>query len=360
MMGATRFLQDILRQPAEMRRAVEHLAGPVSGNLEKATSLVRTAEHVYITGIGASWNAGLCAGAVFDLGGRPIFMREAGELLHMTALQKGSVIIALSRSGRSIEIVQLLGKAARHKVPLIGITNSPDSPLARNAQVAIVVPTLLDHAISVNAYSSVLIAAGALAASVTGDFLPIADRLCRTIEQSVDAIKYWRNDIEASHWLAPSVPYYFLARGASLGTGYEARLLWEEGVKMPATAMTTSAFRHGPQEVVRSGLRVCMWIDQTQMRDQDLAVASDLRELGAKVMLIGENLDKDAADLLCLLPPSPPQWQFVVDVLPIQLAAERLARISGVDCDTFRICSYIVEDEYGLLRKKTEASPDAD
>ena len=77
-------------------------------------------------------------------------------------------------------------------------------------------------------------------------------------------------------------------------------------------------------------------------------------------MLIGENIPPDTADLVCQLPKSPAHWQFVVDVMPIQLAAEQLSRMSGVDCDSFRICSYIVEDEHGLLGKKAEASPNAD
>jgi fructoselysine-6-P-deglycase FrlB-like protein len=129
---------------------------------------------------------------------------------------------------------------------------------------------------------------------------------------------------------------------------------------MPATSMSTSGFRHGPQEIVREEMRFCLWIDQALMREQDLSVAHDLRELGASVMLVGENISRDEADLVCQLPKSPLHWQFVVDVLPIQLAAERLSRMSGVDCDSFRICSYVVEDEHGLLGKKAEASPNAD
>lgn len=77
-------------------------------------------------------------------------------------------------------------------------------------------------------------------------------------------------------------------------------------------------------------------------------------------MLIGERLPRNAADLACELPCSPLHWQSVIDILPIQLAAERLSRISGVDCDSFRLCSYIVEDEDGLLPKKSEVSPNAD
>jgi len=30
-----------------------------------------------------------------------------------------------------------------------------------------------------------------------------------------------------------------------------------------------------------------------------------------------------------------------------------LSRLSGVDCDSFRLCSFVVEDEYGLLPKQT-------
>jgi glucosamine--fructose-6-phosphate aminotransferase (isomerizing) len=343
-----------------MQRTIDYLTGPGHAALEQASSLIRSAHDVFITGIGASWNAALSAGTLFDLGGRPVYMQEAGELLHFTAIPSGSVIVAISRTGRSIEIVQLLAKVEASGVTIIGITNSADSPLARESAVAIVVPAMLDHAISVNAYSTLLIATSALASSATTGFACVVDPLLRAVGEAGKCLELWQEQLEESSWLTSGAPYYFLARGGSLGTCHEARLLWEEGVKMPATAMSTSGFRHGPQEIVREGMRFCLWIDQAQMRDQDLSVAHDLRELGASVMLIGEKLPRDAADLVCQLPISPPHWQFVIDVLPIQLAAERLSRLAGVDCDSFRICSYVVEDEHGLLGKKAEASPNAD
>jgi glutamine---fructose-6-phosphate transaminase (isomerizing) len=85
------------------------------------------------------------------------------------------------------------------------------------------------------------------------------------------------------------------------------------------------------------------------MRDQDLAVAHDLRTLGASVMLIGCGIPEDAADLVFAVPRFPRHWQFLGDVIPAQLAAERLAHIRGVDCDSFRFASYIVEDDQRLL-----------
>jgi glutamine---fructose-6-phosphate transaminase (isomerizing) len=356
----TRFLQDILRQPNEMQRTIDYLMGPGQDVLQQASSLIRSARDVVITGIGASWNAALSASAVFYQAARPVHLQEAGELLHFTAIPRGCVIVAVSRTGRSIEIVQLLAKAEASGATVIGITNCVDSPLARESAVAIAVPTMLDHAISVNAYSSLLIAASALACAATTGFASVATSLSVAIGAAGKCLDSWQEELQESSWLATGAPYYFLARGGSLGTCHEARLLWEEGVKMPATAMSTSSFRHGPQEIVRRGMRFCLWIDQEQMRDQDLSVAHDLRELGASVMLIGEKLPRNAEDLVCQLPASPPHWQFVVDVLPVQLAAERLSRLSGVDCDSFRICSYVIENDHGLLGKKAEASPNAD
>jgi len=130
--------------------------------------------------------------------------------------------------------------------------------------------------------------------------------------------------------------------------------MWEEGVKNPATAMGSAGFRHGPQEIVAENVRFGIWIDAVHMREQDLALARDLRQLGARVMLIGQNLPAHAGDLVFQLPATPTEWQFLIDIIPAQLTAEHLSGLSGVDCDTFRLCSFIVEDDGGLLPKEAK------
>jgi glucosamine--fructose-6-phosphate aminotransferase (isomerizing) len=286
-------------------------------------------------------------------------MLDVAELLEFATIPSDSAIIVISRSGRSVEVVNLLSKIRNRGMTVIGITNSEDGPLTREAQISIVVPTELDHAISVNTYSTLAATAGILASSVVGSWnSTLGTSLSGAVEETASAIPAWQAQIADTPWLAPGAVYYFLARGSSLGTCQEARLLWEEGVKSPATAMGTSSFRHGPQEMVTQGARFGMWIDGEHMRPQDLAVARDLGKLAAHVMLIGRDLPQDAGDLVFQVPATPPGWQFLVDIIPAQLAAERLARLSGVDCDSFRFCSFIVEDEYGLLREEARASRD--
>jgi glucosamine--fructose-6-phosphate aminotransferase (isomerizing) len=353
----TYFLRDILRQPKELRRTVHFLLGPGRASLNAATAAVRAARHAYLTGIGSSWHAALSAGTLFSLGGCPVYMQDASELLEFAAFPRNSVAIVISRSGRSIEIVKLLAKLRESEAIVIAITNSAEGPLAREAQIPIVVPIELDHAISVNTYSTLAATAGILASAVVGSLNDsFTESLSTVLEKTGTAIAGWQEQIADTIWFATGAATYFLARGSSLGSCQEARLLWEEGVKSPATAMGTGSFRHGPQEMVAAGARFGIWIAGERTREQDLAVARDLRKLGASVMLIGRDVPGDAGDLVFQVPDTPANWQFLIDIIPAQLAAEKLARLSGVDSDTFRYCSFIVEDEYGLLPEEPGSS----
>src|SRR6266404_1124385 len=353
----THFLRDILRQPKELKQTLDDLSGTGRLALDAAVVAVHSTRHVYLTGIGSSWHAGLNVAALFQGAGRPVYLVDAAEMAQFAAIPAESVLIVISRSGRSVEIVQLLGKARESGATVIGITNAADGALAREAQIAIVVPVAMDHAISVNTYTTLALAAGILAASAgrtARNGCPtssLAYSLSGAFAAAGRLIPGWQGQIEKSGWLAPGSTTYFLARGTSLGSAYEARLMWEEGVKSPATAMGAASFRHGPQEIVQKDMRFGIWIDGARMREQDLALARDLRTLGARVMLIGQRLPEDAGDLVFQLPEIPSEWQFLIDIIPAQLVAERLARLSGADPDTFRLCSFVVEDEAGLLKK---------
>jgi glutamine---fructose-6-phosphate transaminase (isomerizing) len=346
----TRFLEDILRQPDELKQTLGYLGGAGWHQLEEAAGTLRRASQVYLTGIGSSWHAALCAGPLFAACARPVYLQDAAELLHFAEFPRDAVIVAISRTGKSVEIVRLLEKARESGASVIAVTNAENGALARQAQIPIIVPVSFDHGISVNTYSTLVIAAGVLAWTALRSFDDsLIATLSGVIGSAARSIAGWQEQIAHTAWLRPGASYYFLARGSSLGSCHEARLLWEEGAKFPATAMGTGGFRHGPQEMVAAGMRFGIWIDGRRMREEDLAVARDLRSLGAAVMLIGQNLPEDAGDLVLQLPEMSAEWQFVIDCIPAQLAAERLARMAGADCDSFRLCSYIVEHDGGLF-----------
>lgn len=353
----THFLEDVLRQPAELSQVLDLFEGQTRQVLQSAAGAVRGARHVYLTGIGASWNAALAAGTILHAAGQPVYMQDASELLEFSNIPSGAVIVALSRSGRSVEIVKLLAKAREAGATVIGVTNFAEGTLAHKADIPLVIPVGPDHGISVNTYSALAAGAAAIATAVAGNFsAQLVAVLKGAIAEAAKRIPEWQQQFAKTRWLQPGAPYYFLARGASLASAFEAALLWEEGVKLPAVAMGTGVFRHGPQEIVTKNVRAAIWIDNEETRKQDLAVARDLKNMGASVMLIGNDLPDDAAELVISLPSSPTHWPFLINIFPAQLAADHLAQLAGENCDVFRYASYIVDDDYGLLSNGGEAS----
>jgi Rieske 2Fe-2S family protein len=342
-------LQDILRQPAELKRCLFGLTGPSRPALEEAAGLLRHAPRVQVVGIGSSWNAGMAVTSAFQRTGSCAGLFDASELLHFGALPAGSVALVLSRSGRTVEIVRLLEKLRAAGSRIVAVTNAPDSPLGRAADVVVPLQIAYDHLVSVVMYSSLLLGGLLIAARSQGDPLEaVVDRLAAALDEAEASLDGWRDQIESSGWLSGDAPTYFLARGPSLASAHEARLLWEEAAKMPAVVVSTGGFRHGSQEAVFPGTRVALWLDPMGQREDDLQLAADLRAAGAQVLLMGAEVGERHGDCVARVPSTPPGWQPLLDVMPAQLAAERLARMRNQDCDRFRYCPYVVEEEGGL------------
>lgn len=340
----TRLMDDILRQPTELRGCLSRLR--TLDSVREAGRRLAGAADVYVVGIGASYHAAQTAATLFARAGRPVHIADASELLHQPVFRPASVLLVLSRSGKSVEIVGLLDLARRHRLQLIAITNAPESPLGRGADLTIPLGAAFDHAVSIVTYSTLALGAALVAASALSLAVPDLDAAFDALEA---CLPEWSRQLEA--WTPPSGPAYFLGRGAAFASAQEARLLWEEAAKSPATALSSGAFRHGPQEIVAPGLLVGLWIDGGYRRTEDFLLARDLVSLDAQVLLVGQGLPEPGG-LNFRLPAIDPAWQFLVEIVPAQLAAERAARVRGVNCDVFRLCSYVVESEGGLLPKK--------
>jgi len=354
----TMLFMDICKQPMQLARSLSHMFGPGKPSLEAAAAVLREPSPIVIAGIGASWHAGMAMQAQLLACGCPALLVDASELLHCAQVPHGATVVLLSRSGKSTEIVQLVEKCRSRSATIIAITNQADSPLAQGSQIVLNTSTDFDHAVSVSTYSAIAMAGALLACEATGQLArSLHDELLQALVGTAAAIPEWRKTIVQSGWLGDdSGATYFLARGAGLASCHEARLLWEEASKKPATALTAGGFRHGPQEIVRDGFRAGIWIDADRMRCQDLDLARDLRRLGARVLLIGQRLEEGSADCVLRLPAIPSQWQFLIEIIPIQIAAEKLAILRGEDPDSFRLCSYIVEHEGGLIQAAPQSS----
>ena len=346
----TQFLKDIERQPRDLVRCVQHHAGPGRDTLMDAAARVANASCVIITGMGSSWYAGWAVLSFFQRRGMRAHLVESSELVHFASIPEGAAIIFLSRSGASIETIHLLEHARQAKADIVAVTNTPDSPLGAAADVILDMVAGFDNNVSASMYSALTLVGGLLAEAVTTE-ISIDERALHLVESLTatgERLPAWQQKITGHDWFSADAHVYFLARGGSLACCYEAELLWEEAAKTPATAMPTGTFRHGPQEIVGTGINGGMWLDRDCLRDEDLALANDMRSQGMRIMLIGQDIPDNAGDLIFNLPSIDASWQFLTGIIPAQLAAEHLSQLRGADCDNFRHCSYVVDSEGGM------------
>ncbi|MDA1043727.1 MAG: SIS domain-containing protein [Verrucomicrobia bacterium] len=345
--------QNIMDEPAELIKSLHYMVIDNRATLIEAAAIVKNAAHVFITGIGSSWHAGMAIEGIFNAAGRPVHLVDASELLHFVDIPDDAVLIMLSRSGKSVEIVALVAKAQASGIPIIAVTNTPESPLGKAADKVLFLNAAFDKNVSITMYSALTLVGGLLASESLGLLNEnLHEGIARALDEAQSALPVWKQALRDNPFFAQQNPVYFLARGSSLSSCHEARLLWEEAVKFPAAAMMTGCFRHGPQEILHENVNVALWIDQKKMRAHDLALAGDIKAQGRSVMVIGHNIPADAGDLVFNLPSSPTGWGFLVDCIPAQLAAEHMAGVRGVNCDEFLICPYIIESEGGLVGKE--------
>jgi arabinose-5-phosphate isomerase len=108
-----------------------------------AIELLRAAQgRVIVTGMGKSGHVGHKIASTFASTGTPALFVHPAEASHgdLGMITKNDVILALSWSGETAELKNITDYSQRHKIGLIAMTASPDSTLAKNADVVLGLP----------------------------------------------------------------------------------------------------------------------------------------------------------------------------------------------------------------------------
>jgi len=118
--------------------AVEGLLPRIDDNFVKACELILASKgRVVVLGMGKSGHIGNKIAATLASTGTPAFFVHPAEASHgdMGMITRDDVILALSNSGSTAEIVTLLPLIKRLGIQMISLTGNPDSPLAQAAEV---------------------------------------------------------------------------------------------------------------------------------------------------------------------------------------------------------------------------------
>jgi len=144
---AERMLASALRTLEAEAGGVTALAAAIRDGLGRpfaaAVELIHAAKgRLIVTGMGKSGHIGRKIAATFASTGAPAFFVHPGEASHgdLGMITADDLIMALSWSGETVELKDLIDYSRRFRIGLIGITADGDSTLGKAADVALVLP----------------------------------------------------------------------------------------------------------------------------------------------------------------------------------------------------------------------------
>ena len=140
MSQAINFQKSALETLRIEQQALEVLATQINESFDRACEiLLQCKGRVVVTGMGKSGHIGRKMAATLASTGTPSFFMHPGEAGHgdLGMLVRGDVLIAISNSGKSDEIMMLMPLIKHLGVPLITISRDDKGPMPQNADVAL-------------------------------------------------------------------------------------------------------------------------------------------------------------------------------------------------------------------------------
>ena len=346
-------LSNILGQPASLEGILHrHTSSSFNDLRDCARLLQQCTGRIVIAGMGASFFAAIPAAQALESAGRQVLHADASELLHFGqgSWRRDDVAVLISRSGASIETLELAAHLTREGLPFLAVTNVPGSPLTANAQATLTVGAVADEMVAVQTYTGTLLTLLLLAEQViaSGTTL-LADQSLASlpafnqhIHDSLECSASWRE-----FFLGPD-PLYLLGRGSALASLSEGALLFHETAKAAAIALSSGQFRHGPVEVVSPAFRAIILGSPAATQSLDWQLARDLRSMGAGVRWLGPAADAAIEPLTPWPADLPAPLLPLFDIVPLQVAAYHLALWRGLRPGSFRYAPEITDKETGF------------
>ena len=334
-----RFVAEIAEQPQALRRAGRGLVEQ-SEQLARLRQAVASSRSILFTGMGSSYDA--CYPIVTALAGRgrPCSMLDTAELLHfrMPLLEPDSLLVCVSQSGESAELVRLIDRLPAGARPTIAaVTNGSANTLAADADIA------LDTRAGEELGPSTMTFAGAMAVleAVTGD--PPLERAALEMERVLA-----EPDAAADHlsaWIDGRPTLALVGRGSARAAAEMGALTLKEAARFPAESMQSAQFRHGPLELAGPHLAVIVIATEPSTRALELKLAGELAAAGAAVLVVSQDGDcPDGAEAISVGPLSGGLAAATATV-PAQLLAWRLARCRGLTPGEFAIAGKVTTRE---------------
>ncbi len=331
------FLAEIREQPRALEGLLDH-----AGDFARVAGLARARDVslVRMVGHGSSDNAASYGVYAFGILPRLTALRDSisltvyyGSELDMS----GSLVVGLSQSGRTPDVVEYVTRARKAGAFTVAITNDPDSDLAGAAEALLPLGAGEERAVAATkTYVNTLASLVLLAAHMAGEGKRCEDDLRAVIAQLDAVIPELEQRIAAV-----ALPFAFvgrmfvIGRGVELSTAREIALKLLETCRIAAEPLTATDLAHGPVAALDPFFPVWAIASADETLPAVVEAAARARETGATLVASGSAAGQIADPDYVLPVPTPPTPLLspLLSVIPGQLFAWALARAKRLDPD---------------------------
>jgi glutamine---fructose-6-phosphate transaminase (isomerizing) len=318
---------------ASQRKTVEQIAAEIHK---------RDIQYVFLAARGTSDNAGRYANYLLGAqNGLPLALATPSLFTYYKKPPKlkNALVVGISQSGQSPDIVSVLEEGRRQGCATLAITNEPDSPLADNSDFLIDIRAGAEKAVAATkTYTTELMSVAMLSAALSGS---------KKYWEELGKVAGWmKSALKQNDFIAQAAQRYryidrtvVLGRGFNYCTAFEWALKLKELTYIIAEPYSSADFAHGPIAMMESGFPVMAVAPKGKVFQSMLEALKHLRaDYGAELVVISN--DKRALSLAqapIKIPTEVPEWLSpLVGILPAQLFAYHLTRAKGYDTESPR------------------------
>jgi glutamine---fructose-6-phosphate transaminase (isomerizing) len=326
---------EIFEQPDVIGRLIEN----ETDNVKRMTANIKGKfTYVLIAARGTSDNAARYAQYLFGAHNRlqvGLATPSLFTLYDSVPDLSGALIIGVSQSGQSPDIISVLAEGQRQGCPTISITNDVSSPLANASDYVIPLHASPERSVAATKSYTASLAAMALFSCCLNenqDFLDDLRRIPAYMHHTFENVSSSLEHVERYRYMEHCA---VIGRGYNYSTAFEVSLKVKELTRTVAEPYSSADFRHGPIATIYQGFPVILIIPRGAVFKDVKELLDRLRTLRAEMIIISDDREVlETAHLPLPVAAGMPEWLTpLAAVLPGQLFALHLTLQKGLNPD---------------------------
>ncbi len=344
-------LKEIYEEPIALKKTLK-----ISKNdLELFAKELISADNIYITAAGTSFYASLAGKFIITkFLGKYIQEIECSEFENQltNALEDNAVIIAVSQSGETIDLIEAIRWARNIKktIKILSITNIVGSSITRYSDHVIItqagpeigVAATKTYCTQVLTLSLIALKIGELRNKISSTEIKSYLEALKSTPNIIETFLEKNNDLikEIVSSLEKNANYFFLARGSSIATAKEGGLKLKEVACRFIEGYSAAHAKHGPISLVRKGFPIIFIAPPDESYKRLIGNVMEFKSRGGYILSIvveSDELITELSDMTIRIPqPSNKYYNLfspITFIPALQLLAYYAALAHGLDPD---------------------------